>query len=101
MSFSTPLSTSWSPPSLAFTALKYVSSETKKELRTLCSKGRETREKRTPKQTDYTDKHEPEVWGNDGEVDDLSGYVYSPGIVREKMKRGPMRKSSDHNAPIT
>jgi len=39
------------------------------------------REKRTPKQTDHTNKHEPEVRGNNGEVDDLSGYVYDPEIA--------------------
>ena len=40
------------------------------------------REKRTPKQTDYTNKREPEMWGDDSEVDDLSGYVYTPEITR-------------------
>jgi len=31
-----------------------------------------------PKQADYTNKHEPEVWRNNGKVYELSGYVYSP-----------------------
>ena len=43
---------------------------------------------RTPEQTDYTNKHEPEVGRNDGEVDGLSGYVHSPEIASEKKLSG-------------
>jgi len=57
----------------------YLAKQREKKLRVFCREGWENaREKRTPEQADHTNKHEPEVWRNDGEVDDLSGYVHSP-----------------------
>ena len=81
--FSVPCSTSWSCCSLAFTELRYVSGETRKGSGPF-RETEKTERKRTPEQTDDTDEHEPEVWRNDGKVDDLCGYVYGPGFTREE-----------------
>lgn len=42
---------------------------------------------RTPEQTDNTNEHEPEVWRDYSEVNDLSGCVYGPEITGEKKLR--------------
>jgi len=62
-----------------------------------------TREKRTPEQTDNANEYEPEVRGNNGEVDDLSGYVHDPEITKrryEDVKESP-RQPQRTNYAVT